>query len=381
MQQMLGDRLVAVINSLINKTELPDVTDWDRLSFVANSHSLGSIFHLAVKDSDKVPENVKKEAEKQYLSEVRQQTLQEYYAQQVFDKFDENGIEYMPMKGWILRHKYPSLDMRTSCDVDFLYKVNQADEIEKIFHSLGFKRKIEHETVGGWIKDVVLIEDHNALFEYKYSFYSYFEVVWDKLITSNGTRYDFTNEDYYLYMVAHNAKHFLMGGIGIRSVLDVYFYLKNTELNREKVNNELAKMGLVTFANTIEELANVWFGNGEYTEQTNMVAKFIFNSGTYGLAESNAFLKASNRSENSKGAKSRYLIKTLFPAYRTMCVMYPVLRKAPFLLPIFWVVKWFTVLIKRPKRFKSTIKFANKMNDERLSFTDKVVKILDLPKN
>ena len=55
--------------------------------------------------------------------------------------------------------------------------------------------------------------------------------------------YDFNIEDFYIYMIAHIAKHFYAMGCGIRNLLDIYIYLNKygEQLDREYISSELKK--------------------------------------------------------------------------------------------------------------------------------------------
>ena len=46
------------------------------------------------------------------------------------------------------------------------------------------------------------------------------------------------------------------------------------------------------------------------------------------------------------------IIKIACPPYKTMTQRYSVLKKVPVLLPIFWVVNWFEILLFRRKNIK-----------------------------
>jgi hypothetical protein len=52
----------------------------------------------------------------------------------------------------------------------------------------------------------------------------------------------------------------------------------------------------------------------------------------------------------------------------------------PFLLPFAWVYKWFEVLFTRPARFKRTIENSDNLNQERIDFTNRIMKITKIKK-
>ena len=58
--------------------------------------------------------------------------------QQLFAAFEDNGIDYMPLKGTIMKHLYPSHELRPMGDADVLIRVEQYDRIKPIMESLGY---------------------------------------------------------------------------------------------------------------------------------------------------------------------------------------------------------------------------------------------------
>ena len=60
---------------------------------------------------------------------------------------------------------------------------------------------------------------------------------------------------------------------------------------------------------------------------------------------------------------------------------YKILKKLPFLLPFAWVYKWFEVLFTRPGNIKGTIKDSEKLNQEKIDFTNRIMKITKIKRN
>ena len=58
---------------------------------------------------------------------------------------------------------------------------------------------------------------------------------------------------------------------------------------------------------------------------------YILGSGTYGTAKNHV------ENEVARRGKLGYLLSRAFMPYGLMCTLYPVLKKAPVLLPLCWV--------------------------------------------
>ena len=97
----------------------------------------------------------------------------------VFDAFEADGIDYMPLKGMILKSLYPDTAMRAMGDADFLVKSSQAELASKKLKELGYKYSHENDHESVWLKDIFVIDLHKALMSKKTKdFYIHFENVW-----------------------------------------------------------------------------------------------------------------------------------------------------------------------------------------------------------
>lgn len=49
-------------------------------------------------------------------------------------------------------------------------------------------------------------------------------------LLGDGYEKHFSREDFYIYLVAHEYKHYFLGGTSLRSLADTYIYLKKYPL-------------------------------------------------------------------------------------------------------------------------------------------------------
>lgn len=170
-----------------------------------------------------------------------------------------------------------------------------------------------------------------------------------------------TKEDYLIYLLAHHAKHYYVGGSGIRSVLDVYLYNQScsSEWNEEYVETVLQKLQLSQFRSEMTELGEAWFGcgmEGNLEVSPEMVA-YIYGSGTYGTVE-NSVKNAlnSNTCVRKKKSKLQYCLGRLYKPYEILCLQYPVLEKYAVLYPICWVHLFGKAMIGKDGRVRRELK-------------------------
>jgi hypothetical protein len=255
----------------------------------------------------------------------------------IFAAFGEAGVDYLPLKGCNMKLRYPKPELRSMGDGDILIRMAQYDRIRPILEQLGFTFKVEsdHELI--WQSPKLLLELHKHLIpSYNADYYAYFGEGWAFAHAGAGHRHDMTPEDEFVYLFGHFTKHFRDGGIGCRHVVDLWVYLRACpELDMEKVTAALEKLQLLEFFGHIRRLIDWWFGDGAGDEHLEMISDFIFASGSWGRMEEK-ILSWNLRSDHGRAS---HLRQTLFPGVGRLKGQYPVLQKAPWLLPAIWVYR------------------------------------------
>lgn len=136
--------------------------------------------------------------------------------------FDENGIDYMPLKGCNLKRIYPKPELRQMGDADILVRKEQYARIRPILRSMGFEEGMESDHEWAWHRKDLYLELHRRLIpSYNEDYYAYFGDGWRLAKCSQGTRYALSREDEFIFIFTHFAKHFRDGGAGCRYVLDL----------------------------------------------------------------------------------------------------------------------------------------------------------------
>ena len=287
-------------------------------------------------------------------------TQQNYSLGSLFSAFDKEKIDYMPLKGTLLKKLYPKAEMRLMGDADILIKPEQYDKIAPIMESLNYSLDVEsdHEIV--WKKPMVYIELHKRLIpSYNKDYYSYFGDGWRLAKLCEGTRFSMTDEDQMIYLLTHFAKHYRDSGIGIKHMLDLWIFRNSrAQLDEDYIAEEFKKLRLFEFYQNIVDTLKVWFEDGEPNDRTELISSVIFNSGVYGTYEASLLSEAFKKTkfEDESGAfRKKKLFRAIFLPYKNMCEKYPFLEKAAVLLPVMWVVRIVgVVLFKRETIVKHT---------------------------
>ncbi len=285
-----------------------------------------------------------------YISEIQQ-----YESQRIFAAFEENGIEYMPLKGVLLKSIYEKADMRTMSDLDILIKEVEYLRISKVMRSLGYTevRESDHELV--WTNErFVCVELHKRLIpSYNKDYNAFFGDGWKFAHKSGESQLHRMNaEDEFVYIFTHFAKHYRDSGVGIKQLLDLWVYKeKNPNIDKEYVISCLKELNLDVFYANICSVLGVWMGCKEHTETTEKITDFIFDSGVYGTSQNMIMSgEIKDKSLEKKRGRLCLLARKVFKPLAFMKKRYPVLKHIPILLPFMWFVRLFDALINKKER-------------------------------
>lgn len=305
---------------------------------------------------------------------------QETELESITAAFENAGISFIPLKGAVLKKLYPQPEKRTSCDIDILVKPDELDAaIKCLEEACGYvcRKKASHEVVFD-TPSGENIELHFNLIEQGRVNASdkVLENVWYDAELQNGYKYCFkmSNEMFYFYHIAHMVKHFLEGGCGVKSVADLWIMKKYMAFDNAKRDGLLEKGGLLKFAKESEKLAEVWFGDGKYTEALSKMEKFIVTGGSYGSAENQVAVK-----QAKAGGKSS-IISKVFLSYDVIKYQYPILQKHKWLLPFYEVKRWFRLVFVPEERKRSMTHLAinNNLSEESRNSAKSLIEYLGI---
>ncbi|MBR2716434.1 MAG: nucleotidyltransferase family protein [Oscillospiraceae bacterium] len=333
--------------------------DREALYQMADRHLLTGITAMALESA-----GVRDEAFTQAKGKaIRKVAAMDVERAAVLDALGEAGIWYVPLKGCVLKDLYPKLGMRQMADNDILYDASRTKDVQSLMEALGFEADLYPKGIHDhYFKPPVCnFELHRTLFSIlrDEALFHYYADVTSRLLPDAGRRfgYHFSDEDFYVYMLAHEYKHYSGGGTGLRSLLDTYVYCKQKgdSLDWAYVAGELDKLGIADFAELNRSLSLHLFDGKPLTEPERDMLEYILFSGVYG--------NAVNLTKNRIAKKGRlgYLLSRAFLPYKIITNLYPILKKLPFLLPFCWVVRWVKALRVKPKtvlfQFKAAFKY------------------------
>lgn len=338
------DYLVHILKSAIEgqtPNAMPDSIDERLFLQFCTFHKLENIVYLTI--GDKLSGNAQKALSERYNRSVFVSATQAYYLEEVENAFNENGIYYLILKGRELVKLYPSEDMRQSADFDIYLGRENSKKAKDIMLGLGFEilsytDTDEHDE---YVADkVAMCEIHPVLIQNNHPWQAECSRIPERLIRvdEKSVELKMSNEDFYLYNLAHTAKHMKYAGIGIRAFLDMWLIYKayGQSFDWDYLNEKLALANLTEFEKNTRRLCDYWFEGKETDDTIKAMALYVAKSGWVGTEEqekSTALAEAAGNTTSVKAAKLGKFKEMFFAPLSAMTARYPILKKYKWLLP------------------------------------------------
>ena len=302
-----------------------------------------------------------------YTAVYAQEKMNEVF-EEISSAFQLNEIPYIPLKGLVIRGLYPQPWMRTSCDIDILVKEKDINRAEKVIMSLGGYKKTgesKHDVIFKSENGIVLELHYKLLGNKKSPLYvKELSKVWEMAEPDpvNKFRFNLSDDIFYYYHIMHMAKHFRIGGCGIRPFIDLWL-IEKTNRDFSGAKRMLEKGNIDIFADNAVKLSRVWFSNEKHSGTTAKMQDFIIEAGSFG-SHKTRLIANSQRS----GGKLKFIFSRVFVPYSYLKRDYPILEKCPILTPWCEICRLFSFLFGKKKIFKD--KYIENLNKEANAPTD-----------
>lgn len=258
------------------------------------------------------------------------------------EMLDENNIKYLVFKGAVCRAMYAHPEYRISSDEDFLIAQDDLENAIGLFNQNGYAitEKKADEVKLKSTKTGLLTELHSVLIGGNEAYDDINSELLTQLScpfiveTQNGTIKTFNPTYGLLALCIHFYNHFVLGGIGIRPILDIVCFVKNynSEIDFDFCFKILQKLNAEKLIKTVIAVGVKYFDLDYNTEiSAELVENFlddIMDAGAYGTADaarmhSGTVTKKLFKSE--KGAVSS-IISAVFPKTDDIISAHPELK-------------------------------------------------------
>ena len=355
MRTKTQQELIDIIRFEIRGIPLPDgfnVSDEKALTDIAKKHDLTHLVYDALTKNG-LPCG-SQFAMQQYYASIWRAEQMAHELSSMTELFESEGIDFMPLKGAVMRQLYPEPWMRTSADIDILFKeedINQSCELltTKCDYIEDKDLDSPHHISFNVPSNGVHIEIHRKLFvEYHMgqTVRDMMPLIWQQADPEHGYAHLLRMSDacFYLYHTAHMAKHLSQaGGCPIRGLIDLW--ILNGLSNRDEIGRRelLERAGLLTFADKMSAVADSWLDNGKVPSED--LEQFIMTGSLYGDTKMRTATAV-----NAIGTVG-YAFRRIFLPYDVIKYSYPVLQKCKILTPLYQIVRW-TKVFRRENRHR-----------------------------
>lgn len=322
-----------------NQTSVDEMVEWNILVDIVHQQQLSAIFYYQTKKQCFFTHY----ATQLYCSINQEQLL--YEIKQCLDKAE---IQYVFVKGAVLKKYYKHPEFRSMGDLDLIVHENDKKQVGVLLESIGFDCK---GGVNEWVyhKNQFEVELHHALvydkdkFEYEAVLNDFWMYVTDNELNNNY---------HLIYLLIHLRRHLLDNGVGFRQFLDIALMIEYENLDWKWIETFLQSICMKKFASSVFAVIARCFQINISIEYEDIEEDFyhrvlekLFKDGIFGFDnEDNDEVKGITRitcKEDSSilKARLRFTFRQLFPSYYDMKKLpyCKYIRKSKAFLAIAWV--------------------------------------------
>lgn len=374
---------IYLLRAVVNGKTACEVSNWEEVYKKLRQHNICNfVWELAQKDRT-CPKEILSQIHRAFLAAIAADMNQQQEIALTQQMFEKNNIQAIMLKGWLMKKLYLRSDLRTMADTDIFIKSENEEDIHRQLLQLGYQSK----TYGGkkdntYFKEpYVTLEMHKNLFMYEDMWNDCFNApdspmyIWKRLTTIDGFHciFQMDLELFYVYMIAHMAKHLKDdGGIGVRAFMDLYVYRRQyrESMDWEAIHRDFALLGLTTFSERAAILSDCWFLNEKDditypNESYKRFADYILDGGTYGSMDNFVINNEIMRGKREIGS-IQYIWQRAFPSRASMEKRFPELKEKRYLLPSCWMKRLWRDGFHRMEAVKSEIKSVKKTDLNRV---------------
>ena len=315
---------------------------------IAKEQSLQTILYPVYND---------KTYKKYYINWVVKQEEFLSLQNEITNIFNSNNISHLYFKGSVLCNLYEDPSIRTRGDIDLYADIKDLDKARQLLISNGFEYEVGENTHHiNFKKNNIEVELHFALIDDSHSkeLIGYFSNPFELSYNETNNLYVLNDNEHLIYCLAHFAHH-LRQGAGIRYMLDFYYMLKKTNIDYDKLHNDLELLGLYKLYNNV--LNVLYYLTNEklddYEKQDiEYFIDYMLKSGIHGFGKEND--SSTGQAVTHIDKKRYFIVKVFLTNKKYRRANYPKLGSKVIFYPLCLIKHWWYLITHR---FTSLFKF------------------------
>lgn len=363
---LYGDRLTDNEKAEFTAEVLPEIYK------IARKHDLAHILLRALNENGIVLSDSEWQARLEHLQfqAVYRYEQSVYELSEISEILSKGNIPFIPLKGAIIRNYYPEAWMRTSCDIDVLVHEEDLDRAVSLLTEGGWiaKEKRDYHDISLTSQSGAHLELHFNIRENMNNLDTVLDKVWEySAPTESGScEYRQSNEFLMFHLLAHMSYHFVAGGCGIRSFMDICLLREKISFSDSALYGLCESANITAFYDNVIALCGVWFGKESHTDITKQIEHYVISGGVYGSSENRIAVDQARA-----GGKRKNLVRRIFMPYDTLKIKYPKLDGHKWRTPFYQILRWWHMLTKgRLKKSINELNINNSKTDAEIRETE-----------
>lgn len=366
--------LLRMIEAICSGHEVPQkvrYVDWDNVYKLADYHKVANLIYVGLIGMEiDITDKTREKYFERYQESLLIGEKYEKEKEKILIFFEQSKIHCMLFSSYFARSYYPMPEMQMLGRLEFYVDYQKMQDIDEVLRRLGYKKNERNDEF-----------EENGI-EYKKSnglqivIKPYATVTGKcKKINKKGLKkvplllgkkyiHQWDQNALYVNYIKELADGFASGEISVHHILDFWFYYQGVYQNLQwkYIDGELSKYQLMNFERGLKELIHLWFGQQVTAENPVLyyaMEEFVLSKGVQGrdtvkkvLPLIIEFEKKQKRKERKKKKKEE--LQWLFPKKEYMISLFPRLQKYPFLLPFYWVYRFYCISKKKKKNQKDS---------------------------
>lgn len=377
-----GRFLVNMTGSIMRQDALRLVhsrIDWERMYRTADYHKIASMVYLCLLgNGEAVPERWQNKFFERYQEALRFGEVYRDAEKEILMLMDMMEVPCIILASSGIRSLYQIPESAANSPLR-LYLDSESYTLAKGYLvDLGYETDVSFPGCGERMRKIsgFVVEIYHKLPFLTSHYNKNMTYLLEKAYLMNSYKYvrTLSLDNGFIFRMAQAVYHYVMDELLIREMMDLFLYHKTwrEQMNQEYIERKLADFHIDELADKLLHVSYMWFG----TKEESRFEVQPEDMSVYDILENRVLSRGAITKETDKQAillqrliyqemnkekrrvkweklKRRFRerwdvymrkVRWVFPEYRYMCAIYPILEKVPVLLPFCWIRRGFRFL-------------------------------------